>query len=96
MPVSGVETMEYIRCFLLIVLTVFMANGGLLFASNHNLTPVTCHIPFETMDFLLDDISARYEEPSLEQRNLTLIQGKFGKALLNANVFCYEESEKIT
>jgi len=58
--------------------------------------PATYHLSFENFDFLRDDISSRYPEPTIEQRNLHLVPGKFGKALHNAEIFSFEDQQKVS
>ena len=58
--------------------------------------PVTYHLSFETFDFLKDDIQTKYPEPSLEERNLHLVPGQFGKALHNAEVFRLKDQQQVS
>ncbi len=78
-------------------LLVFVSiSHKLLHASDTVQHPATYHLSFNSMDFLSDDFSARYKEPTLDQRNLKIVSGKFGKALFNANTFSREDFEKTS
>ena len=57
--------------------------------------PATYHLSFETLEFIKsDDFSGKYPAPAIEQRKLSLVPGKFGKAFFNANEFSSQEVEQ--
>lgn len=58
--------------------------------------PVTCHIDFDSTDYLALDYAATYNEPAFEQRKLSLVPGKFGSALHNENTFSREDLEQTS
>lgn len=59
--------------------------------------PLSFHMSFDTEEYLRHDYSARMawlEDLTPEKRNLELVPGRFGKALLNRNVFVREDFEQ--
>ena len=76
-------------CFALILI-------GMAFAQSPE-PPVSFHLSFDNEDYLAHDYSAlmaKFEDLTPEKRNLKLVPGRFGQALLNANVFVQEDFEK--
>ena len=51
-------------------------------ASAETESPVTFHLPFETMDFMEEDLLGRFGKETPENRQLSLTEGRFGQALL--------------
>ena len=80
----------------LVLISLIVSSPALPAFSDNYQSPVTYHLSFENFDFLEDDLSAKYDEPTLDQRKLVLVQGKFGKALHNKNIFSDEDLKKTS
>ena len=58
--------------------------------------PVTCHIDFDSTDYLALDYASTYDEPTFEKRKLSLVPGKFGFALHNENTLNMKDLEQTS
>jgi hypothetical protein len=80
---------------MILTLSVVLCSAAVSHGSEIIPPPATYHLSFETLDFIKnDDFSGKYQTPTIEQRKLSLVPGKFGKAFFNANEYSSEEVEQ--